>query len=394
MPERPDIDTILTSPSERTAGEGLPINPPVVRASTVAFPSLRAHRDAVRDRFDVFYYGRMGTPTTFALEDLVARLEGGGRTVAIASGLGAITTAILSVVATGDQILVTDNVYAPVRACCERFLKLLGIDVVYFDPMAGDILPLVGDRTRAVFLEAPGSLTFEVPDVPALCRQAREAGLTTLMDNTWATPYFFRPREHGVDVSIIAGTKYIVGHSDAMLGLVTVDDSRFQRLNEVANFLGNPPGPDDCALALRGLRTLGVRLRRHEESALKVATWLASRPEVRKVLYPPLPESPGHEHWRRDFDGASGLFSVVLEPAPEAAVEAFADNLRHFRIGASWGGYESLVTRPRPEKSRSATSWDASAPMLRFHIGLENPDDLIADLEDGLLRYNQTRDTA
>ncbi|MCP4328160.1 MAG: cystathionine beta-lyase [Alphaproteobacteria bacterium] len=365
------------------------VNPATYRASTVTFPTLDAFAKAQHNRHNQFYYGRYGTPTTHALEDAIASLEGSGRTIAVGTGLGAITTAILSYCDSGDHVLVADNVYAPVRACCNRLLARLGVSVTFYDPMAPDALgTLVQANTKVLYIEAPGSLTFETPDVLALESAAKTAGLTTILDNTWATPYFYRPREIGIDVSVLSGTKYIGGHADLMLGLLTVPQDDFDKVRITANYLGNTPGPDDCYLALRGLRTLAVRLRQHQAAALRLAEWLAARPEVECVLHPAFPETPGHAFWKRDFGGSTGLFSIILKPCPEVAVAAMVDGLDLFAIGASWGGFESLMTLERPERSRTATEWRASGPVLRIHAGLEDADDLIEDLAAGFGRLN------
>jgi len=381
------IDTeIIEGGRDADAQQGA-INPPVYHASTVGFPSLEAFEAANRNRYHQFYYGRFGTPTAHALEQAIAVLEGGGRTLVTGSGLGAITGALLAYLDAGDHALIADNVYAPVRACCTRLLARLGIEVTFYDPMApGALADMVRPNSKVLFLETPGSLTFETPDIPALVSQAKGAGLTTLLDNTWATPYFFRPFDHGVDVAIMAATKYIGGHADLMLGTLTVPTDDYDKVRMTCNFLAGAPGPDDCYMALRGLRTLSVRLRRHEQNALRLADWLAARPEVDRVLHPAVDGTPGHDNWKRDFKGSSGLFGVVLAPCADAAVAAMVDNLQHFAIGASWGGFESLITREFPERARTATSWRAAGPVLRIHAGLEDPDDLIADLEAGLDR--------
>jgi cystathionine beta-lyase len=264
----------------------------------------------------------------------------------------------------------------------------LGISTRFYDPMAGAVIAdLFADNTKAVFLESPGSLTFEVQDVPAICAAAKARGIVTLLDNTWATPLLFPALRHGVDLSILACTKYIVGHSDAMLGSVTAGPDHFERLRRTAHALGQCVSPDDAFLASRGLRTLSVRLKAHGEGALAVAQWLKAQPQVARVLHPALPECPGHEHWSRDFSGASGLFSFVLKGGDDMARAALIDGLDHFGIGFSWGGFESLALPVDPAALRSATKWQAEGPVIRLHIGLEDPDDLIADLAEGLRRF-------
>ncbi len=362
------------------------VNPPVYHASTILFPTLAALEEADRTPFDGTRYGRRGTPTTFALEDAVAELEGGFRSIAVPSGLAAITTALLAYLGQGDHLLMVDTAYTPTRRFCDSFLKNLGVETTYYDPLA-DIRPLLRDTTRVVFMESPGSLTYEVQDVAAGVAAARRVGAVTIVDNTWSAGLYFKPFTHGVDVSIQAATKYIVGHSDVMLGLITTNEASFLRVRRCAAFLGLAAGPDDCYLALRGLRSLAVRLARHQENAMAVATWLAGRPEVETVLYPALPSCPGHEAWRRDFTGANGLVTVVLRAAvAKPALAAMLDGLSLFRLGYSWGGYESLIVPVNPRETRSATPWIRPGTCLRLHCGLEHPADLIADLDAGLAR--------
>jgi cystathionine beta-lyase len=285
-----------------------------------------------------------------------------------------------------------DSVYGPVRNFSNNFLQRFGVQATFYDPLIGaGIAELIRDNTRALYLESPGSLTFEVQDVPAMVAAAKARRITTLIDNTWAAPLFFKPLALGVDIEAIAATKYIVGHSDAMMGVVVCTEQSFPPLREAASLLGNHAAPDDCYLALRGLRTAGVRMRRHEEQALALARWLGERREVERVLHPALPSCPGHEHWRRDFTGSSGLFGIVLRrDVPKPAVDAMLDGMELFAMGASWGGFESLIMPQHPERLRSAKPWD-SGPVLRIHAGLEDQDDLIADLERGFARLNAVR---
>jgi cystathionine beta-lyase len=338
-------------------------------------------------RDGTLHYGRNGTPTTWALCDALTALEpGAAMTRLFPSGAAAVAGALLSVLEAGDELLMVDTAYGPTRALCEGVLKRFGVTTRYYDPMVGGgIADLVGERTRAIFLESPGTHTFEVQDVPAICAVAKERGVTTLIDNTWATPLFFPAIGHGVDVSILACTKYIGGHADLMLGSVTVNQAHADRLERTRRVLGQTGGPDDVWLALRGLRTLDVRLRRHEENGLAVARWLAEQPQVARVLHPALPNCPGHEYWRRDFAGATGLFSFVLAGGDAAAAARLIDALKLFGIGYSWGGYESLAIPADPV--RTATGLDLEGPLVRLHIGLEHPNDLIADLAAGLARY-------
>ncbi|MEO3427485.1 cystathionine beta-lyase [Pelagibius sp. CAU 1746] len=363
------------------------VNPPVYHASTITFPSISAMNKARQDRFNNVTYGRIGTPTSYALEDAVAELEGGDRSIALPSGLAAIAAAITAFAKSGDHILMVDNVYGPARKFCDQFLTGYGVSVTYFDPhLTAELEPLIQENTRLVYLESPGSQTFEMQDVPAISALAHRRGLTVLMDNTWGTPCFFKSFEKGVDVSIHAATKYIGGHSDLMLGLVVAKEDHYRTVKSNAMLLGLCAGPDDCFLALRGLRTIEARLRMHQAHALEVANWLTGHPLVEQVLYPALPGADGHRLWKRDFLGACGLFSVVLRPCSEAAVAAMVDGLRFFGLGASWGGFESLVLPMHPEDLRSATRWEPLGPVLRFHIGLEDPRDLIHDLECGFDR--------
>lgn len=356
------------------------VNPPVYHASTVLYPTAEdflAHRAR-------YQYGRRGTPTTEALEDALAELEGPqcSGVALLPSGLAAISTAILSSVRTGDHLLVTDSAYGPTRNFCEQMLTRLGVSTTYYDPLMGAaIVEHFQPNTRAVFLESPGSLSFEMQDVPAIATAAHEKGAVVLMDNTWATPLYFRPLEHGVDLAIQAGTKYIGGHSDLMLGSVAANAATVTALKNAVRLCGLCAAPDDVYLGLRGLRTLAVRLERHCKSGLAVARWLEQRPEVLRLLHPALPSHPGHFIWRRDFSGACGLFSMVLKPVPQQAVYAFLDRLELFGIGASWGGYESLAIPFDCTPVRTAIRWAPGGPTVRFHIGLEAVDDLIVDLE-------------
>ena len=358
------------------------VNPPVYHASTVLYPSA----DDFVARRARYQYGRRGTPTTEALERAIAELEGPqcAGVALVPSGLAAIATALLSAVKAGDHILVTDSAYEPTRKFCEQVLTRFGVTTSYYDPLIGSgIASLLQGNTRAVFTEAPGSLSFEMQDIGAIAQAAHAKGALVLMDNTWATPLYFRPLDHGVDLAIQAGTKYIGGHSDVMLGTVSANAAAFPALKSTAGLCGLCEGPDDVYLGLRGLRTLAVRLERHYQSGLAIAKWLEQRPEVLRLLHPALPSHPGHAIWQRDFSGASGLFSMVLKPVPQKAVHAFLDTLDLFGIGASWGGYESLAIPFDCTRVRTATSWAPGGPTVRFHIGLEAVEDLIADLEGG-----------
>lgn len=373
--------------ADRTVGV---VNPPVYRASTILYPSLEAFKNRMQRRYSGITYGLQGNPTRFALAEAVAALEGGHKSVVVSSGLGAITYAVLAFVKAGDHLLVTDSAYEPTRNFCAKVLARFGIETTFYDPrIGGGIEALIRPNTRMILMESPGSLTFEMQDVPAIAGVARARGVLTLLDNTWATPLLFKPLAHGVDISSQAATKYIAGHSDVLLGVITVKtEEHFRAIKDITTQLGDNPGPDDCYLALRGLRTLAVRLRQHGDAALRVARWLAQRPEVARVLHPGLPEDPGHTLWRRDFAGACGLFGLLLRTGNEAAVARMVDGLRLFKIGASWGGYESLIIPAYPAAARHAVPWREPGFLLRLHIGLENPDELIADLAEGFARLN------
>ncbi len=358
------------------------VNPPVYHASTVLYPSAE---DFVARRAR-YQYGRRGTPTTEALELALQELEGPecAGVALLPSGLAAISTALLSVVHAGDHLLVTDSAYGPTRNFCEQVLTRFGITTTYYDPLIGAaIAELLRPNTRAVYLESPGSLSFEMQDVAAIAAAAHAKGSLVLMDNTWASPLYFRGLDMGVDLSIQAGTKYIGGHSDVMLGTISANKATVASLRSTVRLNGLCVGPDDVYLGLRGLRTLAVRLDRHYKSGLAVARWLEQRPEVLRLLHPAMASHPGHAIWKRDFTGASGLFSMVLKPAPQKAVYAFLDELELFGIGASWGGYESLAIPFDCSPVRTATHWQPGGPTVRFHIGLEAVEDLIADLDRG-----------
>jgi cysteine-S-conjugate beta-lyase len=359
------------------------VNTPIYRGSTVIFPTLASLEADDQD----FSYGRLGTPTVRALEEAIAELEGGHRTWLTPSGLSAVATALIAFVAAGDEVLVSDSVYRPTRRFCDHVLKRLGVKTTYYDPLIGGAIgQLITKNTKVVFTESPGSQTFEVQDIPAIAKAAHHAGAVVILDNTWATPLYFKPFAHGADVSIQAATKYIVGHADAMLGAITANERAASALGKAHDELGLCPGPEDVYLGLRGLRSLGVRLERHQRSALELARWLSGRPQVARVIHPALPADPGHALWARDFTGASGLFSIVLKPVPRAKLAAMVDGLSLFGMGYSWGGFESLILPFDPKAYRTATPWQAEGPALRLHVGLEDVEDLKADLEAGLAR--------
>ncbi len=378
--------TTVVQGGRRPEWTGAVVNPPVWRASTILYPDTAALKDGLRHNEDGhWHYGRRGTPTQWALAEALTALDPGAvGTMLYPSGAAAVAGALLSVLKPGDHLLMTDNAYDPTRRLCDVYLAAQGIATTYYDPLIGSgIAALVTPATRAIFIEAPGSLTFEVSDVPALVTVARAHGLVTLLDNTWATPLYFLAMAKGIDLSIIACTKYIVGHSDVMMGSVTSGAATWDALRLTTQVLGQCVSPDDAFLASRGLRTLDVRLARHRDSALDIATWLKDRPQVARVLHPALADCPGHDIFARDFVHASGLFGFILQDNSAAAAAAFVDALRHFGIGYSWGGYESLALPTEPARARTAVPWSGGS-VIRLSIGLEDTRDLIGDLNQAL----------
>lgn len=370
------------------------VNPPVWRASTHLYDTVADLQAGLETNEDGrFFYGRRGSPTQWSLADAITEMEPGAiGTMLYPSGVAAIAGALLAVLSPGDEILIADSSYDPSRSFADAFLKRMGVTARYYDPMiGGDIAALFNDKTKAVLMESPGSLTFEVQDVPAICAAAKQARVVTLLDNTWATSRFFTAIEKGVDISIVAATKYIVGHSDVMMGSATTHKTYWARLRRTAQRLGQVVSPDDAYLAARGLRTLEVRLRQHETSALAIAHWLKERPEVGAVLHPAFAECPGHNVWKRDFKGSSGLFSFELTESNDKTRAAFIDALDLFGIGYSWGGFESLALPVDPSKYRTATDWSMEGALVRLQIGLEDTDDLIADLAKGFQHYNNAK---
>lgn len=371
------------------------VNPPVYHASTILSPTLAAMRELSRtEDADGTTYGVHGTPGTFAFEEAVAALEGGHRTRIASTGLLACTASLLSWLSAGDHLLMVDSCYGPTRRFCSKMLTRMGVEVTYYDPLIGGAISnLIRPQTRVIFAESPGSLTFEVQDIPAIAEEANRHGVTLMLDNTWATPLYFKPFEHGVDVSIQAVTKYIGGHSDLVMGAVTARESAYPALREGWKELGLSGSPDDVYLAMRGLRTLAVRMPRHWENGLVVAEWLQAREEVAQVIHPALPGDPGHALWKRDFLGASSLFGFILKPefGSEERLAALLDGLELFGMGASWGGFESLLIPRTPP--RTAVPWPragrAQGQLMRIHVGLEDPDDLISDLNDGFARMHR-----
>jgi cystathionine beta-lyase len=372
--------TVIVDGGRRKEWRRRLVNPPVERASTILFESVAELRET-RPALGQYNYGLQGTATHWALSEALTELEPGAAGTALyPSGLAAITASLLSVLAAGDEVLVTDSVYGPTRRFCDTILKRFGVATRYYDPLIGrDMAGLIGDTTRAILLESPGSLTMEIQDVPAICAIARERKIVTLLDNTWATPLFFPAIAAGVDITIMAATKYVGGHADVMIGTATATSEHFERLQRAAWELGHAVSPDDAWLGSRGLRTMAVRLKQHEASALMVAKWLKEQPSVGDVLHPSLPDCPGHELWVRDFKGSSGLFSFEFRGDPEA----FVDGLELFGIGYSWGGYESLAL---PVQAHRTVSEAPPRPLVRLHIGLEDPEDLIEDVARSLQR--------
>lgn len=360
------------------------VNPPVWRASTILYDTVTDLDTRGRNTHDRLFYGRRGTPTQWALADALTALEPGAEgTLLYPSGVAAIAAGLLALLSPGDHLLMVDSVYDPTRSLCDGLLARMGVRTTYYDPMIGaDIAALIEPATKLIFLESPGSLTFEVQDVPGIVAVARVHNIVTMIDNTWATPLLFPALAHGVDVSMMSLTKYVGGHSDALMGSLTATPALWPRLRDAAYQLGQHVAPDDCALMLRGLRTLDLRLARHGESGLAVARWLAGQPAVGTMLHPAIPGCPGHEHWQRDFRGTSGLFGFTLKSADKAQRAAFIDALTLFGIGYSWGGFESLVVPANPP--RSAVPWQSDGSLVRLSIGLEDPADLIADLDQAL----------
>ncbi len=374
----------LGSNTEKQAGF---VNPPAYRGSTMLFSSLKELRDPPLG----YGYGRSGSPAQTALGDLLCELEQGCYCKLTSCGLLAITGTLLGLVRAGDHILVPDSVFYPTRHFCDLTLKAFGVETTYYDPLAGaGISELIRPQTTVVYTESPGSDTFDIQDIPAIVAVAKAHNLFVVMDNTWATPLFYRPLEHGVDISVHAATKYITGHSDALLGVIIANERGAKKLRVAQSVLGLCPGSEEVFSALKGLRTLEVRMRKHQENALTLATWLETREEVDQVLHPALPSFAGHELWKRDFSGSSGLFSIVLKPCSDEALAAMVDKLKLFGIGWSWGGYESLIVLLNTKGARTVTNWRPAGPLLRIHAGLEDVEDLINDFKAGFERLKST----
>jgi cystathionine beta-lyase len=378
------VETIVTHSGRNPDQHWGYVNTPVYRGSTILFPTLDA-LESTEPRFD---YGRTGNPSSAAVEECVSELEGAAGTVLAPSGLSAISLALMTVLKSGDDVLITDSAYQPTRRVSDGLLTRMGISVRYFDPRAAATLEsLLTDRTRAIFLESPGSLTFEIQDLPAIVAIARARDIAVIVDNSWATPVFYNPLALGADIVVHAGTKMFVGHSDTMFGTASANEKWLRELRNTHRLLGLCASPDDCFMAARGLRTLAIRMKEHSQRSTALAAWLEGQPGVRRVIHPALPSHPDHRLFQRDFRGAGSLFSILLDPKPRAALAAMVDGFDLFGMGWSWGGYESLCLPIHPEKIRTAIAWDEPGPMLRIHVGLEGVDDLKADLSAALERY-------
>lgn len=375
-------DTAHIHPPRRSQEPFQSLAMSVERASTVVFEDLEAFQNRIERLYDGFSYGLYGTPTSRRLEDHIAALEGATRALVVPSGMAAITLATMATCKGGDHVLIPETLYGPARDMAVRFLKPLGIEALSYDPRIGsEISNLLNQQTRLVWVESPGSATFEVQDIPAIATEAHKAGALVAADNTWASHLLFKPLEHGVDISMQALSKHVGGHGDLLMGSIAVrDEVLFRRLKDVARFLGYGVSPEDCALCERGLMTMPVRMRQADATAREILAWLASRPEVVQILHPSQPTHPGHEIWKRDFSGAAGVFSFVLRPdlAPYQA-EAI-ERMRLFKLGASWGGVHSLIAVNDPRKGRTSLDWLKPGPVWRLSIGLEAADDLLTDL--------------
>ncbi len=383
------LGTRLAQRGRKASSNPGTVNLPVTRASTVTFSSL-AEMEEVQRRFDsgevIPTYGLLNMPIRAAFEELMVELEGGHGAVTLPSGLAAVAVALASCLEAGDHLLVTDSVYGPTKRFCTRTLKRFGVETTFYDPLVGEgIEALMRPNTRAVYLESPGSLTFEVQDFPAIAGVAHAHGAAVLHDNTWATGMYFRSFDHGADLVIQAATKYPGGHSDVLIGAVVANEEWWPRLRDTSRDYGQSASPDDLFLAIRGMRTMETRIRKHEASALTIALWLEKQPAVKRVLHPALPGDPGHALWKRDFLGSTGLMGVELAPCGKAQLAAFIDKLELFALGYSWGGYESLVTPANLREARSVRPW-TGGPLIRLQIGLEDPSDLVADLARGFDR--------
>ncbi|MBU6475554.1 MAG: cystathionine beta-lyase [Alphaproteobacteria bacterium] len=359
------------------------VNIPLHRASTIVFNSYADFEGRPKPPF---VYGRAGTPTSAAFEQAVAALEGAAGSVSTCSGLSAIVTAITAFAGSGDHVLIPDNAYGPNRKFCEKMLSHCGVEVEFYAPLTQDIGKQFRKNTKVLFIEAPGSLTFEVCDIGAFVTAAKAANITVIMDNSWASPLLFRPLDHGIDVSVMSCTKYISGHSDAMLGVVSATEAAYPKVKATALALGICAGSEELYIGLRGLRTLHIRLKEHQERGLEIARWLEKRPEVKRVLHPALASCPGHENWKKYFKGSCATFSFILHETDKKKFARMLDGFQLFHMGASWGGYESLCFPEQPASCRTATPWTEEGLLLRLHVGFEDIDDLKKDLEQGFKR--------
>lgn len=381
-----NVETILTHAGGHPERYHGAVNVPPHRMSTVV---MKTYAEFEKVPNVPYSYGRAGTPSSAAFEEGIAAFEGAYNSVSTCSGLAAIVSALMAFTKAGDHILMTDNCYGPSRKSCEEILRRFGVEVEYYPPMIGaEISKLFRPNTKLVFMEAPGSLTFEVQDIGAITAAAKKAGIKTAIDNSWATPLFFKPLEHGIDLSVMTATKYIGGHSDALLGVVSGTEESYPAVKRAALMLGYCGGSEELYLGLRGLRTLKVRMEQHQRNAFYIATWLAGHPAVKRVHHPALPSCPGHENWKKYFKGSSGTFSVVLHEKRSAQIAKMIDNMEIFSLGFSWGGFESLLFPEQPQPIRTAEKWTEDGFNLRIHVGLEDVEDLKADLDAGLQRLS------
>lgn len=389
--KKTSLANALSHLGRQTSGNGRPVNLPLMQGSTLLFDTLADFENARDSRYrpDVLYYGRYGNPASFQLENMMAEIEGADHCISVSSGLTAVTMALMAATKANAHVLVADNVYAPTRLFCDTVLAGFGVQVTYFDPMSGARLAaMLQPNTAAVMFEAPGTGTFEVPDIPAIAKVAREHGAVSILDGTWATPVFCRPIKLGVDIVAHSGSKYIGGHADTLIGFIVCNAAHYLKMRKMALAFGDIAGAHDIFLSLRGLRTLEIRMRHFEAAALKIATWLSGQPQVKKVLHPAFPDCPGHEFWSRDFRGSSGIFSVLFDCADKNKLRRFIDNLKMFGLGVSWGGFESLALPMDPAPVRTATPWAERGQLVRFNIGLEDTDDLISDLAQALKQFD------
>ncbi len=384
-------DTKIVHAGRNKKWTGQSVNVPVYHTSTIIHDTVEDLKFAIKNfKNNAMYYGRRGTPTHFAFREAMAELEGGHGCLVYPCGLAAINAALMSFLSTGDHLLMVDTVYGPTRVLCNTVLARMGIETTYYDPLIGGAIKnLIQDNTKVIFTESPGSVTMEIQDIPAISKIAHQRDIIVMLDNTWGNLICFEPYKHGVDISIQAATKYIVGHSDAMLGTITASEKYWDRLYDNSFYMGYTAAPDDINLAMRGIRTINARIKQHEESALKVATWLSGRDEVDLVLHPAFTDCPGHDIWKRDFNGSCGLFSFTLKQGDGKAITALLDNMNLFKMGFSWGGFESLAMSFYNLKGeRTLNLWDNYGPLVRLHVGLEDADDLIEDLDQAFEYFN------